>query len=131
MYAAREAKGRQIGAAWIATSIAAALLLVSCNGDPLDTSGTSNNNSQTPVITSSPTNATVTAGQSATFMVIATGAPTITYQWFRGTDAIPGAMSSTYTLATTTVNDNGAVFSVEVSNPFGSVSSSSATLTVR
>jgi Immunoglobulin domain len=116
--------------AGLAATVAASLLLVSCNGDPLDTSATTGN-SQAPVITMSPSSTTVTAGQSATFTVAATGAPPLSFQWLRGTTEIQGATDATYTLSSTTPLDSGAVFSARVSNTFGSVNSSSATLTVQ
>jgi hypothetical protein len=118
----------------LAANLAALFLLVSCNGDPLDTSGGTpgtGNNSQAPIITTSPSSTTVAAGQAAAFSVTASGAPPLSFQWRRGNDTIPGANSATYTLQSATIADNNAVFSVVVSNTFGSVTSSSATLTVR
>ena len=43
---------------------------------------------------------------------------------------IPGATSATYTLSPTAVGDNGATFSVVVTNSAGTITSASATLTV-
>jgi len=114
----------------IAAGIPVLFLLASCNGDPLNTSGTTGN-SQAPIITTSPTNVTVAAGQPASFTVTATGAPPLAFQWIRNGVDIPGATQSTYTLAAATVSDNGAIFSVRVSNPFGSVTSGTAVLTVQ
>ncbi|MCX8520899.1 MAG: DUF1566 domain-containing protein, partial [Rhodoferax sp.] len=74
---------------------------------------------------------TVTAGQTATFSVTATGTAPFTYQWKKGGDNIAGATSSSYTMPATSINDHNAVFTVEVSNAAGSpVTSNPATLTV-
>ena len=54
----------------------------------------------------------------------------MTYQWRRGSTDIAGATNATYTTSATVAGDNGAVFSVVVSNVAGSVTSSNAVLTV-
>ena len=112
----------------LAVAASALLLVVACNGDPLNVSSTGT--SQAPEITTPPTNVSVLNGQTATFTVSATGTAPLTYQWRRNGDDIPGATLSSYTL-TTTSTDNGALFDVLVANTFGSVDSSSATLTVQ
>ena len=83
-----------------------------------------------PTITTQPTDLAVTAGQPATFSVVASGDATLTYQWQRAGSPIAGAKAATYTLTTTTVGDSGAVFKVVVSNDAGSATSRDATLTV-
>ena len=83
-----------------------------------------------PTISSQPANQTVTAGQTATFSVTASGTSPLSYQWQRGGAAISGATSSAYTTAATTSADNGGQFRVIVSNSKGSVTSNTATLTV-
>jgi len=83
-----------------------------------------------PSITTQPVNQTVTAGQSATFNVTATGTAPLSYQWNRNGIVISGATSSSYTTAATTSSDNGAQFTVVASNTAGSVTSNAATLTV-
>jgi len=83
-----------------------------------------------PAITTQPTNQTVTAGQTASFSVVATGTAPLTYQWRKNGMAISGATSSTYTTPATTSSDNGAQFTAAVSNTAGSVTSNAATLTV-
>ncbi len=80
-----------------------------------------------PSIVSQPTSQTVTAGQTATSSVEATGAAPLSYQWQRNRTAISGATSSSYTTAATTSSDNGAQFTVMVNNPAGSVTSNAAT----
>ncbi len=83
-----------------------------------------------PSITMQPTSQTVTAGQTASFSVAATGTAPLNYQWNRNGTGISGATSSSYTTPATTSSDNGAQFTVVVSNTAGSVTSSAATLTV-
>lgn len=82
------------------------------------------------VIQTQPQPQSVNTGDTATFGVVATGAGPIGYQWRRNGVDIPGAISSSYTLPTTVIGDSGAIFSVVVSNPYTSVTSSDATLTV-
>ena len=52
------------------------------------------------------------------------------FQWQRGTVNIPGATDSTYALPNVSLADHGATFRCVVSNSSGTVTSSSATLTV-
>lgn len=82
-----------------------------------------------PVITAQPTNQTVTAPNSATFSVTATG-DSLAYQWRLNGTNIGGANSATYNTGATTTADTGKVYSVVVSNGGGSVTSNNATLTV-
>jgi hypothetical protein len=83
-----------------------------------------------PTITAQPQNATVALGQTATFGVSVTGSPAPGFQWRRNGTPIAGATASSYTTSAATAPDNGAVFSVVVSNSQGSVTSNNATLTV-
>ena len=82
-----------------------------------------------PVLTGQPQSATVVTGATATFTVTATGS-SLGYQWRKNGTSISGATSVSYTTPATTSTDNGATFSVVVSNTAGSVTSSNATLTV-
>src|SRR6267378_414890 len=83
-----------------------------------------------PSITAQPASQTLTAGQTATFSVTATGTSPLRYQWQRNGTPIGGATSASYTTPTTTSVDNGAQFIVAVSNSAGSVNSNAAILTV-
>jgi len=83
-----------------------------------------------PSITSQPANQTVTAGQTATFSVTATGTAPLSYQWQNGGANISGATSSSYTTPVTTTGDTGEQFRVAVTNSVGTISSNIATLTV-
>src|SRR5439155_10324351 len=83
-----------------------------------------------PTITTQPASQTVTAGQTATFSVAATGTAPLNYQWQKNGVAISGATTVTYTTPPTTTADSGAQFTVVVTNGAGSVTSNPATLTV-
>ena len=83
-----------------------------------------------PLITTQPTNTTVTYGQQATFFVQATGTAPLQYQWKRYGTNIPGATSSWYSVSKPAVADSGAIYSVIVSNACGTATSSNATLMV-
>lgn len=83
-----------------------------------------------PSITTQPASQTVSAGQTATFTVAATGTAPLTYQWSKGGTAISGATAASYTTPATTSTDNGAQFTVKISNTAGNVTSNAATLTV-
>jgi hypothetical protein len=82
-----------------------------------------------PAITQQPTNATVMAGQSATFTVTATGTAPLIYQWFMNGGAV-GTNSSSYTISQTTLGQTGAQIYVKVSNAVSSATSQTVTLTV-
>jgi hypothetical protein len=84
----------------------------------------------TLAITTQPLSRTVTAGQSATFSVVATGTAPITYQWRKNGVAITGATATSYTTPATVASDSGSLFTVVVSNSSGSVTSNAASLTV-
>ena len=83
-----------------------------------------------PVITSQPASVTVNAGSPATFSVTATSSSAMSYQWRKNGSSISGATSASYTTPATTSADNGALFSVVVTNANGSTTSANATLTV-
>jgi len=95
---------------------------------------TSNNKTLTvktpPSITSQPANQTVAAGRTAKFAVTAAGTKPLNYQWKKNGVSIAGATKASYTTPATTPVDNGALFSVIVTNSIGSVTSNNATLTV-
>src|SRR5204862_103049 len=83
-----------------------------------------------PTITTQPASQTVSAGQTATFTVTATGTAPLSYQWQRNGTAIGGATAASYTTPATTASDSGAQFTVVVSNAVGSVTSNAAALAV-
>jgi hypothetical protein len=84
-----------------------------------------------PTITTPPVNQTVTAGQTATFTVVAAGTAPLSYQWQKHGANIAGATAASYTTPATTTSDGGSTFAVVVSNTAaGTVTSAAATLTV-
>ncbi|WP_211102049.1 discoidin domain-containing protein [Nitrospirillum pindoramense] len=83
-----------------------------------------------PAIVAQPQPQTVIAGQNAAFSVTATGSPVLRYQWYRNGTAISGATASVYNTPVLTLADNGASFTVVVTNTAGTVTSAAAVLTV-
>jgi len=83
-----------------------------------------------PSITTQPSSQTVTAGQTATFSVVAAGTAPLTYQWQKNNANISNATSASYTTPATVSGDNGATFRVIVTNPVTNITSNPATLTV-
>ncbi|MDP1833154.1 MAG: immunoglobulin domain-containing protein [Geothrix sp.] len=100
-------------------------------GAVTSTAATLTVNPAPPTITTQPTSQTVTAPAAATFTVVAAGSAPLTYQWKQGATAITGATSASYTRSATTLADNGASFTVTVTNAQGTVTSSAAVLTVQ
>lgn len=93
-------------------------------------SSSSDSAASAPSISGQPASQSVNAGQSATFAVVALGGAPLSYQWMRNGTAIAGATSAVYTTPAVAAGDNGAQFSVLISNAVGKVTSSSALLTV-
>lgn len=91
---------------------------------------------QLPVITAHPADTSKDVGQSVTFSVTV-AAPqdggTLSYQWRKGSTAISGETSSSYTFTTSSLSDTG-TYSVVVTNTVltssSSVNSNGATLTM-
>ena len=81
-----------------------------------------------PVITAQPLSQSVALNGSVTLSVTATGSNP-SYQWFFNGTAILGANSSTYTISNAQ-NANQGSYSVTITNPYGTVTSSPATITV-
>jgi len=82
-----------------------------------------------PAITSQPASASVTEGDAVAFSVSASGDAPLAYQWMRDGVDIAGASSASYAF-NAALTDNGASFTVSVSNSAGSVTSNAATLSV-
>lgn len=83
-----------------------------------------------PSITQQPLNAAVATPQPVAFSVVATGHAPLRYAWLRNGATIPGATSATYTIDAPTASDNGAHFSVIVTNSLGQAVSREALLTI-
>jgi hypothetical protein len=98
------------------------------------------NGSDPPTIITQPVSQTVPVGSTATFTVVATGTPNLSYQWYQipagsapGTYVkIAGATSTSYTVPSTatTINNNRDGYFVIVTNLYGQAVSVTATLAV-
>src|SRR5690606_2583184 len=75
-----------------------------------------------------PSSVTVTAGESVSFNVVASGTD-LSYRWLKDGMEITNATSSTFTIDLTKVTDAG-VYRAKVENSKGSVTSEPVTLTV-
>ncbi|HUI91761.1 MAG TPA: immunoglobulin domain-containing protein [Chitinivibrionales bacterium] len=82
-----------------------------------------------PAITTQPASQTEPYGQQVTFTVVATGNPTLAYQWHKDSANIPGAIYSSFTIAAVTFEDSG-YYDVVVTNSAGKVISNAAKLSV-
>lgn len=87
------------------------------------------NTTAAPAITTQPASVTVEVGATATFTVAATGTLPINYQWRKNGTVVIGATGTSLTLSNVQSADAGA-YTVTVTNGFGTVTSSPATLTV-
>ncbi len=81
------------------------------------------------VLTNQPQAVTVLEGAATSFSVAGTGTAPITYRWLSNGTSIPGATSSSFSF-TTALADNGKRFSAVLTNGAGSVTSTTALLTV-
>ncbi|HVB88388.1 MAG TPA: immunoglobulin domain-containing protein [Candidatus Dormibacteraeota bacterium] len=107
------------------------VVVSNASGSVTSNSATLTVTAQAPAITTQPASQTVTAGQTATFTVVATGTQPLSYQWQKGTTNIAGATSASYTTLASTSADNGSQFRVVVSNSVNPPATSNyATLTV-
>jgi len=104
--------------------ISATVSLAACGGYSTQAGGGA------PYISTQPANQSVSAGQTATFSVAASGTAPLAYQWQMNGADISGAISASYTTPVTITANSGEQFRVMVSNSAGSVTSNSATLTV-
>ncbi len=105
-------------------------LLVAC-GHSNSTDGSQTlSPTSAPQITTQPANQTVSVGTTATFRVVAAGGDALQYQWQINGAPIAGADAASYTTPSVTTSNNGASFSVIVSDAAGSVTSGAATLSV-
>ena len=82
-----------------------------------------------PSITQQPQSWTVAAGTVLNLSVSASGTAPLSYQWLNSSGEIAGATNSTYTLNPARTNNADGYF-VVVTNPYGSVTSAVATVTV-
>ncbi|WP_165108775.1 lamin tail domain-containing protein [Limisphaera ngatamarikiensis] len=82
-----------------------------------------------PVIVQAPRSLTVRPGETATFQVEVEGAAPYEFQWYHGGTPIPGATAPVLTFVVDSEERAGS-YRVRVSNAYGTVLSSPATLTV-
>ena len=83
-----------------------------------------------PSITQQPSSVSIIAGESTTLNVIATGDAPLTYQWYKNGLVVQGANLSNLQLTSVQLSEDGSSYTVSVSNAFGTVTSSSAILSV-
>ncbi|HRE07536.1 MAG TPA: immunoglobulin domain-containing protein, partial [Opitutaceae bacterium] len=82
-----------------------------------------------PAITSHPQGQTVSIDTPVSFSVAASGSAPLAYSWSQNGTVIPGANSTTYTIANARISDAGS-YTVTVTNPAGTVTSTAAVLVV-
>lgn len=82
-----------------------------------------------PDITAQPVSQTVAAGRSVTFTATVSGTPVPFYQWRKNGLSIPGAINSSYTIASAATPDAGS-YTLVATNSSGSVISEAAMLTI-
>jgi hypothetical protein len=84
-----------------------------------------------PVILTQPEDQTNYAGTEVSFSAVSIGSLPLSFQWSQqGVGPIPGATNAIYTFVSQYPKDNGASFSVAISNGVGHAESGSAKLTV-
>ena len=110
--------------------LVAFLILTACGSGGGDETTPTPTATGAPVITTQPApTQTVTVGTSVSFTVVATGTGTLTYQWKKAGNAISGANSATYIIASPVVGNTG-TYTVTVNNAAGYANSNNAVLTV-
>jgi hypothetical protein len=112
-------------------------LAMACGDGGSSSSGGGTSIPVAPAFTIQPTSQTVAVGQTATFTVVATGTPPLSYQWYQSIgnstsqwNAIPSATSNNYTTPVTILSNSGSNFEVYIENAAGNAFSDMATLTV-
>ena len=82
-----------------------------------------------PVINLQPTNQTVNVGSTASISVSASGTPPLSYQWSLNGTNLPNGTNASLPLTNVQLSQAGS-FAVVVTNLYGAITSSNATLTV-
>jgi hypothetical protein len=111
--------------------LAASLLLASCGSggtEALDDSISVSVIASAPAIATQPASLSLAAGQAATLVVAATGGGTLAYQWRKNGTAIAGAATAAYAIAG--ASDDAGSYDVVVVNSAGSVTSTTAFVSV-
>lgn len=81
-------------------------------------------------ITAQSTSQTILVNHAMTNSVAVNDATGVTYQWYRGANAISGATDSNYVISSVVTNDSGAVFTVRATKASVTVTNAPVTLTV-
>lgn len=81
-------------------------------------------------LVSSPAPITRNVGSKAAFMAVPGGALPVTYQWYKGTAAIPGATDSVLWLSNVQLTDDQTTYYARITNLWAETNSETATLTV-
>ena len=82
-----------------------------------------------PIIVNQPQSQTISLGYPVTFFATASGTPSLSYQWRKGTMPINNALGESYTISNVAFSDSGN-YNVVVTNSFGSTTSNDAHLTI-
>jgi hypothetical protein len=82
-----------------------------------------------PAIVLDPVGATNYTGQALVLNPVISGAPPLSFQWYKNSSPIPGATNSTYTVASAATTDSGSYY-VHVSNTAGSTNTDPATVLI-
>lgn len=112
------------------TCLVVAVLFAACGGGGSTSNPTTPPAATAPAITTQPANAAGTVGSTVTFTVVASGTDPLTYQWQKNGAAVSGATAASYATPALQIGDDGAMFAVVVTNSAGTVTSSSAKLSV-
>ncbi len=94
------------------------------NGDALPLLGVA------PTIYTDPASQDIATGDTATLQVVPQGSAPFSYQWYKNGTLIQDATARTYTTGALDSSNDGDAYTVTVTNKYGSVTSSAATLTV-
>nr|MBP7143420.1 immunoglobulin domain-containing protein [Opitutaceae bacterium] len=84
---------------------------------------------QPPTVLTQPISQTISVGYSVLLTIEVAGAPTPTIQWYKGTNAIPGATAPSLYLLSPQLDDAGTYYA-ELQNSSGSIFSAGATINV-
>ena len=122
--------GQGFGSLWRGLMFFMMVLVLACGGGAGGGTSSDSSNPLVPYINVDPADATVVAGQRATFTVGASGQAPMTYQWYVNGAPITDATGSSYTTPVTSASDDGDEYWVEVTNAEGWADSGLATLRV-
>lgn len=113
---------------------ALSVIVAACGGGGADDgsgkAGASTTTVEAPVIATQPVSASVLTDGTTMFTVVATGTG-LGYQWKKNGVAIAGATTASYQTPAVTFADNGAQYTVVVTNSAGTVTSAVAQLTLQ